>query len=132
MRSTTRPPISTPRTDLSDCPTRSGWCCRCGLPGLCPPNWPSPASKIRRACGGNGGILAAVIFELVLGADMFDPLTGGAAIDHHRGPGRGENAGIFHRDLELEMLARVRGIELDGIEAARINRIHFALARDRG
>src|SRR5262245_10258870 len=58
--------------------------------------------RVREGCG-------VVVMErkAVFGADGFRPLVAVAQVDHDRGPGGGEGAGVLDRELDLQVFVLV-------------------------
>src|SRR5258706_2277648 len=74
------------------------------------PAWGS--SEIRFARLRDEGVPVVIKFALVFGADELRPGIDGGPIGDGRGPGRGKDAFIFDRKMELQNLATVIGIEV--------------------
>src|SRR5258705_8217942 len=71
----------------------------------------SNLSKIGFGRDGNRSVLIGVIFARVLGTHALNPCAFSAPIGNRRRPGRGEDAGIFDCELNLEPLARVARVD---------------------
>ena len=67
-------------------------------------------SEIRLISGWDRSVFFCTVFMRVFCTDLFRPLTEDAPISFGRGPRRCEDFFVFHRELELQSLALVRGV----------------------
>ena len=64
-------------------------------------------SEIRLIGARDVGVLVVIIFMKVFGADDLPPFVRVEHVGHGRGPGRREHPPVLHREMNLQILARI-------------------------